>query len=135
MAFGAGVARALYDPWPAGKVCGAATCFAVHGQTSAALLAWDDSAPFAVASPPKPAPFYVIRFTSKFRTFASITEEVLYVPSRHIVRVYYNRTFYGPKPDGPYWRTVPKSAPAQMDPIVDKIAPHPAVHSWPRPAG
>jgi hypothetical protein len=135
LALSSSVARAVYDPWPAGKVCGQNTCFAVHGKASAALLSWDTSAPYALASAPKPAPFYVIRFTTKYRTLASINEEVLYVPSRNMVRIYYDRTFYGPKPDGPYWRVVPKSATPQMNRVVTTVAPRRALRSWPHPAG
>lgn len=135
LAFSSSVARAVYDPWPAGKVCGQTTCFAVHGKASAALLSWDSSAPFALASAPKPAPFYVIRFTTKYRTFAPITEEVLYVPSRNMIRVFYDRTLYGPKPEGPYWRAMSRSARAQMNRVVAKIVPRNALHSWPRPTG
>ena len=119
---------------PSGTVCGQTKCFAVHGQASAALFSWETPGPWAELEPTLPAPYYTIRFRIEQAPTIEILEQVLYVPSRHIVRVYDSRTVYGPQPVGPYWRSVSKSAEVAMDKVVSRISPRHAPSAWPRPS-
>jgi hypothetical protein len=117
-----------------GTVCGQNECFAVHGEASAALFSWETSEPWAELEPPLPAPYYTMRFRIDQAPTVDVLEQVLYVPSRHMVRVYDSRTVYGPQPVGPYWRSVSKSAERAMNQVVSKLPPHHAPRAWARPS-
>ena len=135
-ALAAGVASgsaAAKTIWPSGTVCGQTKCFSVHGQASAALFSWEAPGPWAELEPASPAPYYTIRFRIDQFRGAEILEQVLYVPSRHMVRIYDSRTLYGPQSVGPYWRSVSKGAEIAMNRVVSKISPHHMPQAWPRP--
>ena len=82
--------------WPSGWVCGQTRCFSVHGRASAALFGWEAPGPWAELVLPSPAPYYTIRFRIDQFRGVEILEQVLYVPGRHMVRIYDSRNLVRP---------------------------------------
>lgn len=121
-----------YDPFPSGQVCGKQSCFAVRGATSEALTNWERVAPYALQPAPRSAPFYRIHLVYRYRAF-DIKEEVLYVPSRRMIRVYDDRSLTGTRAVGPYWRSIPIRLAPQMNHVVNRVAPYGSRHLWPQP--
>jgi hypothetical protein len=131
LAAAATVSAAPMKGWPSGKVCGR-TCFAVRGATAGAFVWWwdDYSMPYKIVAAPRPARFYVV--TLRYSSPVAASEQMLYVPSRHVARIYKSRTQYGPQPVGPYWRTVPGKVEPELRRIVGGVAPLRPPHAWPR---
>jgi hypothetical protein len=117
--------------WPTGEVCGR-TCFPVRGDTAGTFVWWwdDYSMPYRIVSPPRPAAFY--RVALHGGTPQAISYQLLFVPSRHLVRIYASRTAYGPEPVRPYWRTLPAQVEPELRRIVAHVPPRPRPRAWPR---
>jgi hypothetical protein len=59
--------------------------------------------------------------------------KMLYVPTRHEVRIWQSRTVYGPQPVSAYWRTIPTDAQATLDRALAHLRAHPTPRVWPAP--
>jgi hypothetical protein len=129
---GASAASTSAKDWYLLQVCGASRCVTYHNNSAVKVLSsWSN--PFGPKSAPAPAPYFSIRSSSPVAPSMGVTK-MLYVPTRHEVRIWQSRTAYGPQPVSAYWRTVPSDAETTLDRALAHIAPHSTPRAWP-PAG
>ena len=115
--------------WEVMQVCGASRCVSYRNNDATRVLSgWGQ--PFSSKQAPAPAPYYAIRIAYPTAASFGITKMV-YVPTRHEIRIWHSRTHYSPKPVTAYWRTVPNSAQTTMNRAFAHIAPHPTPKAWP----
>ncbi len=128
---GASAAATSAKDWYLLKVCGATRCATYHNNAAVKVLSsWSD--PFGPKSAPPPAPYFSIRSSAPVNPSLGVTR-MLYVPTRHEVRIWQSRTAYGSQPVSAYWRTVPSDAQAALDRALAHIRPHPTPRAWPAP--
>lgn len=110
------------------KICGA-RCITLHG-SSVGIFAPNWSGAYALLDAPRPAPYYAITLTDSSAPSLGVYR-IVYVPSRHMVRVWQSNTPYGPRSVPAYWRGVPRGTEMTMRRIVSRVAPHIAPRRWP----
>lgn len=119
--------------WPIAALCGQTRCVTVRHPTVDAFFEWW-SLPFAQLGAPRPAAFYTVRWHDS-DSMGTYTTVLLYVPSRHLMRIYESGIpGYPHSPIGPYWRSVPHREWSALGRIVARVAPHRALHRWPTPS-
>jgi hypothetical protein len=120
------VASAMAKGPNIGTVCGATGCITIRGETAVwPLLSWS-YAPFSSRTAPAPAPYYSIRLDDP----SGIKWVILYVPTRHAVRIWQSRVPPYPEGVGPYWRTLPASADRVFRRAVGRMQPRLAPPAW-----
>ena len=128
---GASAASTSAKDWYLLQVCGASRCVTYRDNAAVKVLSsW--SGPFGPKSAPRPAPYFSIRSSAPVNPSLGVTR-MLYVPTRHEVRIWQSRTMYGPQPVSAYWRTVPWDAQTTLDRALAHIRPHPTPRAWPAP--
>jgi hypothetical protein len=129
--FATGVGDATAKSWPVARVCGQAKCITVRHPAVDDFFQWW-SRPFRDLPVPAPAPYYSIRWDD-FSFGDRITTVLLYVPTRHVLSLWFSRVPPYTQGIGPYWRSVPRYEWQPLDRIVRTLTPHYAQREWPRP--
>jgi hypothetical protein len=109
------------------NVCGTSGCATVRGEFAVyRFMSWWNT-PFSQRGAPAPAPFYKI----KIRDPSGIRWSLLYAPSRRAMRIWQNKVPPYNQSIGPYWRSVPRAAVADMAALIRKVKPYAAQRRWP----
>jgi hypothetical protein len=109
------------------RVCGSAHCVTIRGERSvSSLFAWG-IVPAAARSAPRPAPYYSIRIAGGG---SDVRWTVLYVPSRHAIRISQNRVPPYRDTVGPYWTTLSRSDQRVFRHAVRSLRPLAAPGRW-----
>jgi hypothetical protein len=109
-------------------VCGAGRCDTIHGErVVSSLFVWQ-SGPFTPRAAPRTAPYYSIRISGGG---SDVRWVVLYVPSRHAIRVWQNRMPPYRDSVAPYWRTLSSGDEQVYRRTVRDLRPLAAPHRWP----
>jgi hypothetical protein len=109
------------------RICGAAACKEVRGESTLwGIYGWWGQS-FSLRGAPRPAPFYRLRLRG-----GGVTMSLLYVPKRSAMRIAWRSSVPGQGEMAPYWRTVPRDAARRIERFTRDLGPNPTPSRWPR---
>ncbi len=108
------------------RLCGASGCTTVRGGGGVAgLLDWMGSS-FTLVDAPRPGPYYRITLRDRGTLFMTM----LWLPSRHRIRVFQPVVPFAPDTQHPYWRPVSARGAAVLGRAVAGLRPFSAPRAW-----